>query len=266
MKPEEHARQKIDAMLAQAGWTVQDRQRLNLNASLGVVIREFSVMTGAADYFLFVDGDAVGIIEAKKEGETLTGVEEQSFKYRTAVPDNLPAARIPLPFAYESTGIETQFTSDLDPIPRSRPLFSFHQPETLAEWLDQSPDGILSEQNDTLRSRLRRLPPFVTTGLRDCQIEAITKLERSLALNKPRALIQMATGSGKTYTAVSSIYRLIKFAGAKRVLFLVDRANLARQTLNEFLKYQAPDDGRKFTELYNVQHLQHNTIDPVAKV
>ena len=266
MKPEELARQKIDTMLAQAGWAVQDRQRLNLYASRGVAIREFSVTSGAADYLLFVDGDAVGIIEAKKEGETLTGVEEQSYKYRTGVPDNLPVARIPLPFAYESTGIETQFTSDLDPVPRSRPLFCFHRSETLAKWLEQSPEGIPSEQNNTLRARLRRLPPLVTTGLRDCQIEAITKLEQSLALNKPRALIQMATGSGKTYTAVSSIYRLIKFAGAKRVLFLVDRANLARQTLNEFLQYQTPDDGRKFAELYNVQHLQHNSIDPVAKV
>ena len=266
MKPEELARQKIDTMLAQAGWAVQDRQRLNLYASRGVAIREFSVTSGAADYLLFVDGDAVGIIEAKKEGETLTGVEEQSYKYRTGVPDNLPVVRIPLPFAFESTGIETQFTSDLDPVPRSRPLFCFHRPETLAEWLEQSPEGIPSEQNNTLRARLRRLPPLVTTGLRDCQIEAITKLEQSFALNKPRALIQMATGSGKTYTAVSSIYRLIKFAGAKRVLFLVDRANLARQTLNEFLQYQTPDDGRKFAELYNVQHLQHNSIDPVAKV
>ena len=145
MKPEELARQKIDAMLVQAGWAVQDRQRLNLYTSQGVAIREFSVMTGAADYLLFVDGDAVGIIEAKKEGETLTGVEEQSYKYRTGVPDNLPVARIPLPFAYESTGIETQFTSDLDPVPRSRPQFCFHRPETLAAWLEQSPVGIPSE-------------------------------------------------------------------------------------------------------------------------
>src|SRR5437667_976340 len=266
MKPEELARQKIDAMLAQAGWAVQDRERLNLYASQGVVICEFSMTTGAADYLMFVDSEAVGTIEAKKEGETLTGVEEQSAKYRAALPDGLPAARLPLPFAYESTGVETQFTSELDPVPRSRPLFYFHQPETVAEWLEQSPEGIPSEQNNTLRARLRRLPPLITTGLRDCQIEAITKLEQSLALNKPRALIQMATGSGKTYTAVSSIYRLIKFAGAKRVLFLVARANLARQTLNEFLQYQTPDDGRKFTELYNVQHLQHNAIDPVAKV
>jgi type I restriction enzyme R subunit len=265
-KPEELARQNIDAMLMQAGWDVQDRERLNLDASQGVVIREFSMASGAADYLMFVDGEAVGTVEAKKEGETLTGVEEQSAKYRAALPDKLPAARLSLPFAYESTGIESQFTSELDPVPRSRPLFYFHRPDMLTVSLEQSPDGIPSEQNNTLRARLRRLPPLIATGLRDCQVEAITKLEQSFALNKPRALIQMATGSGKTYTAVSSIYRLIKFAGAKRVLFLVDRANLARQTLNEFLQYQTPDDGRKFTELYNVQHLQHNSIDPVAKV
>jgi len=96
------------------------------------------------------------------------------------------------------------------------------------------------------------MPPLPTAGLRDCQVEAITNLERSLAQNRPRALIQMATGSGKTYRSVSSIYRMIKFGGAKRVLFLVDRSNLARQTLNEFQQYVTPDDGRKFTELYNV--------------
>src|SRR5438105_2497935 len=266
MKPEQHARQDIDELLEQAGWSVQDRKRLNLGASRGVAIREFSVTTGAADYLLFVDREAVGIIEAKKVGQTLTGVEEQSNKYRRGLPDGLPAARLPLPFTYETTGIETRFTSYLDPEPRSRLVFSFHRPETLAEWLEQAPEDVPDEQNNTLRARLRRLPPLPTAGLRDCQVEAITKLERSFAENRPRALIQMATGSGKTYTAVSSIYRLIKFGGAKRIVFLVDRANLARQTLNEFKQYETPDDGRKFTELYNVQDLQHNHIDPVAKV
>lgn len=105
-----------------------------------------------------------------------------------------------------------------------------------------------------------------TEGLRDCQIDAIANLEQSFAQAKPRALIQMATGSGKTYTAVSFIYRLIKFAGAKRVLFLVDRSNLGKQTLREFQQYVTPDDGRKFTELYNVQRLTSNTLDRVSKV
>src|SRR3989440_6220126 len=266
MKPEEQARQKIDDLLTQAGWAVQDRDRFNLRASRGVAIREFSLSTGAADYLLFVDCEAVGTIEAKKVGQTLTGVEEQSAKYRMGLPASLPAARIPLPFSYETTGIETRFTSHLEPEPRSRPIFAFHRPETLAEWLAQAPEDVANEQNDTLRARLRRLPPLPHAGLRDCQIEAITNLERSFAENRPRALIQMATGSGKTYTAVSSIYRLVKFGGAKRVLFLVDRSNLARQTLNEFQQFITPDDGRKFTELYNVQHLQRNSIDPVANV
>ena len=110
------------------------------------------------------------------------------------------------------------------------------------------------------------MPPLATAGLRKCQVEAIEGLEHSLAENRPRSLIQMATGSGKTFTAVSAIYRLIKYGGAQRVLFLVDRANLGRQTLKEFQQYATPDDGRKFTELYNVQHLAANRIDPVARV
>src|SRR2546423_659561 len=181
MKPEEQARQKIDDLLTQAGWAVQDRDRFNLSAKRGVAIREFSLSTGAADYLLFVDSDAVGTIEAKKVGQTLTGVEEQSQKYRTGLPGGLPAARLPLPFTYETTGIETRFTGHLDPLPRSRPVFAFHRPETLVEWLDQAPEDVPNDQNETLRARLRRMPPLLTTGLRDCQVEAITKLERSLA-------------------------------------------------------------------------------------
>ncbi|HEX7736384.1 MAG TPA: DEAD/DEAH box helicase family protein [Ktedonobacteraceae bacterium] len=101
---------------------------------------------------------------------------------------------------------------------------------------------------------------------RDCQVEAITNLERSLAENRPRALIQMATGSGKTYTATNFIYRLLTWGGARRVLFLVDRDNLGRQTLNEFQQFAVPGDGRKFTEIYNVQRVMGRTIDPVARV
>jgi type I restriction enzyme, R subunit len=266
MKPEEQARQKIDDLLEQAGWIVQDRRRLNLSAGYGVAVREFSTAKGPADYLLFVKREAVGIVEAKKVGETLTGVEEQSNKYRRGIPEDLPAARLPLPFAYETTGVETRFTSYLDPVPRSRPVFAFHRPETLAAWLAQAPEELPNEQNNALRARMLRLPSLATKPLRDCQIEAITNLELSFAENRPRALIQMATGSGKTYMTVSSIYRLIKFAGAKRVLFLVDRANLGRQTLKEFQQYETPDDGRKFTELYNVQHLQSNVVDDASRV
>jgi len=266
MKPEERAREQIDSLLEQAGWLVQDFERMNLGASHGVAVREFSLPSGTADYLLFIDYEPVGIIEAKKAGQTLIGVEEQSSKYLTNLPDSLSTARSTLPFSYETTGIETRLTNHLEPEPRSRQVFAFHQPKTLAEWLAQAPPGMPNEQNDTLRARLRRLPALPRANLRDCQVEAVTKLERSFAQNHSRSLIQMATGSGKTFTAVSSIYRLIKFAGARRVVFLVDRADLGRQTLKEFQQYVTPDDGRKFTELYNVQHLQSNRIDPVARV
>jgi type I restriction enzyme R subunit len=249
MRPEDKARVTIDVLLTQGGWAIQDLKQVNLGAQRGVAIREFSTLAGPTDYLLMVDRKAVGVVEAKKVGETLTGVEFQSAKYREGLPSNLPVARSPLPFAYETTGIETRFTSFLDPDPRSRQVFAFHRPETLAAWLEQAPADVPNEQNQTLRGRLRHLPPLHWEGLRDCQVEAITNLEQSLAANRPRALVQMATGSGKTYTAVSSIERLIRYGGAKRVLFLVDRANLGRQTLKEFQQYAVPGDGRKFTEL-----------------
>jgi len=255
--PEELARSNIDRLLNAAGWEVQDYARLNLGASLGVAVREFPLRTGFADYLLLADRKAIGAIEAKPQGTTLTGVEHQSGKYSEGVPDVPPSWRKPLPFLYESTGIETFFTNGLDPDPRSRRVFAFHRPETLLDWV---------KLPNTFRRRVRQLPPLTDPKLWAAQVEAIANLERSLAEDRPRALIQMATGSGKTFTAVSSVYRLVKFANARRVLFLVDRSNLGRQTLKEFQQYITPDDGRKFSELYNVQHLQSNAFDPVSRV
>jgi len=250
--PEQLARQNIDDLLDKCGWIVQSRTAMNLGAGRGVAVREFPLKTGYADYLLFVDRRAIGAIEAKAEGATLTGVEAQAEKYSVGLPAVPPAWHTPLPFLYESTGVETFFTNGLDPDPRSRRTFAYHRPETLAQW---------ASETRSVRARLRNLPPLSTDTARrvptlwPAQIEAIENLERSFAQDRPRALIQMATGSGKTFTAVSFIYRLIKFAGARRVLFLVDRSNLGRQTLKEFQQYVTPDDGRKFTELYNVQHL-----------
>ncbi len=263
MKPEEKARLKIDQLLEAAGWIVQDYVNRNLYAGLGIAIREFPLKTGFADYLLFVDHQAVGVIEAKPEGTTLSGVADQSGEYLVGLPAAIPHASVlddtveKLPFAYESTGVETVFRDERDPEPRSRKVFSFHQPATLLNLLD---DQV------TLRGRLRQLPALNTSGMWRAQIQAIENLELSLAQDKPRALIQMATGSGKTFTAVSFIYRLIKFGKVRRVLFLVDRANLGKQTLKEFQQYVTPDDGRKFSELYNVQRLTTNAIDPVNQV
>lgn len=257
MTPEEEARKEIDRHLLDAGWQIQDYNDLNLGSSLGIAVREFPLESGFADYLLFIDREAIGAIEAKPKGITLSGVEEQTGGYLTSLPDEIPHVHDPLPFGYESTGAETFFVDLRDPEPRSRRTFAFHKPETFAEWLSEE---------DTLRSRLRDLPDLMIGNLRECQIEAVSNLEKSFAEAKPRALIQMATGSGKTFAAVSFIYRLIKFANARRILFLVDRKTLGEQALTEFKQYVTPDDGRKFTELYNVQHLTSNTFDPVSRV
>ena len=251
-------------MLVAAGWMIQNRADANIDAGRGVAIREFSLARGygEADYLLFVDGLAVGVVEAKKEGSTLIGVELQTQKYSEGIPEALPAPRRPLPFLYQSTGIETRFTNLLEPNASSRPIFTFHQPETLSEWLNEE----IATPNSTLKGRLASMPALLNQGLWPAQFTAIDALEDSLAHGRRRSLIQMATGSGKTYTACSAVYRLIKFAAARRVLFLVDRGNLGRQTLKEFQAFRTPDDGRLFTELYNVQHLQSSRIDPVAKV
>ncbi len=257
MRPEDESRQEIDKMLIDSGWIVQDYDNRNLNAGLGVAVREYPLSKDSADYALFINAKPVGVVEAKRKGHTLSGVAEQSDKYLDGLCEKFTNIPIRPPFSYETTGIETKFADRRDPNFRSRDVFSFHRPELLQEWL---------RGEKTLRSRLKDIPKLDYEKLWECQTEAITNLEDSFSQNKPRALIQMATGSGKTFTAVTSIYRLIKFAKAKKILFLVDRANLGRQALREFQQYQTPDDGRKFTDLYNVQLLQSNTIDPVPKV
>ncbi|MGO9307366.1 MAG: DEAD/DEAH box helicase family protein [Candidatus Korobacteraceae bacterium] len=167
-----------------------------------------------------------------------------------------------MPFLYQSTGVETRFTSLLDPEARSRQVFAFHRPETLAQWLlDES-----QHPGTTLRARLRNMPPLIKEGLRPAQVTAIENLEVSLADQRPRALIQMASGGGKTFAACNFAYRLIKHAGAKRILFLVDRGNLGRQTLKEFQAFVTPEENRPFTELYNVQLMRSNKLDDVSRV
>jgi len=266
LSAEDKARVEIDTMLEAAGWAVQDARDVNLAAGRGVAVREFVLEPphGRVDYLLFVDREAVGVIEAKPAGATLTGVEWQSAKYLDGLPDWVQSAlEGALPFVYQSTGVETRFTNTLDPEARSRQVFWFHRPETLATWIAEVRANPAAP---TPRHRLTKLPPLAEEGLRSAQATAIRNLERSLAENRPRALIQMATGAGKTFAAANIAYRLVKFAGARRVLFLVDRANLGRQTLKEFQAFTVPDANRKFTELYNVQHLSSNVIDPVARV
>jgi len=260
--PEQHARDKIDQCLILSGWVVQDKNTINFNAGHGIAIREYQTDVGPADYVLFIDKQPVGVIEAKPDtwGHKLTTVELQSQEYARARLKWVNNDR-PLPFVYESTGVVTRFTNGYDPDPRSREVFSFHRPTTLATWHDQNLSQSQSQVNaSTLRARMIHLPTLNTDGLRDCQITAITKLEESFKQDKPRALVQMATGSGKTFTAITASYRLLKHAGAKRILFLVDTRNLGEQAEQEFMAFLPNDDNRKFNELYNVQRLKSTAI------
>ena len=257
-KPEQVARDVIDTKLLQAGWLVQDKNKIDFSVEFGIAVREYQTDVGPADYVLFVDKKPVGVIEAKPDhwGQKITVVETQSGDYAAAELKWFKDKE-PLPFVFESTGVLIRFTDGRDPKPRSREVFNFPQPGTMREWFSRP---------TSLRTQLQGLPYLDISGLRACQVNAINKLEASFKQNRPRALIQMATGSGKTYTAITSIYRLLKHADAKRVLFLVDTRNLGEQTEQEFMAYVPSDDNRKFTELYNVQRLTSSFVAKDSQV
>lgn len=255
--PEQIARDNIDSALVRSGWIIQSIKQVNLNAGMGVAVKEYLTDVGPADYVLFAEGKPCGVIEAKREeeGHRMNVHEAQGEEYANAKLKHLKNE--PLPFVYISTGEVTRFTDFTDPKPRAREVFSFHRPETLRDWV---------KRDKSLRRRLLDLPALQTEGLRECQINAITKLETSFKENRPRALIQMATGSGKTFTAITAIYRLLKYAKAKRVLFLVDTKNLGEQAEQEFMSFVPNDDNRKFTELYSVQRLKSSYIATDSQV
>lgn len=258
MTPEQKAREIIDKKLEQSGWIVQDAQKINLFAGLGVAVRELPTSTGPVDYALFLEGIPVGIVEAKRDdvGENITEVERQDSRYANST-FKWVRSDYRIRFAYEATSILTRFTDYDDVKYRSRSVFSFHQPQELQRLLNEK---------QTIRNRMKQFPDFDTTGFRKCQITAIENLEQSFASNKPKALIQMATGAGKTFTAITAVYRLLKFAGVKRVLFLVDTKGLGEQAEREFLAYRPNDDNRSFSELYGVRRLKSSFIPADVQV
>lgn len=258
MTPEAKAREQIDKKLQESGWVIQDIKTLNLTVALGVAIREFPTSTGPVDYALFVDGMPVGVAEAKKDekGEVLTDVEGQSGRYANSR-FKWVNQEYRVRFAYEATGKLVRFTDYADIKCRSREIFSFHRPETLKRWLNES---------DTVRNNLKQLPPLDETGFRKCQIKAIRGLDDSFANNRPHALVQMATGAGKTFTAITAAYRLLKYGRMNRILFLVDTRSLGEQAEREFLAYKPNDDPRNFSELYNVHRLKSSYISSDAQI
>ena len=252
MKPEDKARVTIDKKLIESGWTIQDVKSLNLSASLGIAVREFPTSTGPVDYALFLEGIPVGVIEAKKSelGENITSVESQSARYATSTFKWIKN-EYRIRFAYEATDKLTRFTDYDDIKYRSRTVFSFHRPETLLALL---------KQPDTIRNNMKRFPEFDPTGFRKCQITAIENLDASFADNRPKALVQMATGAGKTFTAITAAYRLLKYGKMNRILFLVDTKGLGEQAEREFLAYRPTDDPRPFSQIYGVHRLKSSYI------
>lgn len=252
MKPEDKARVAIDKKLIESGWTIQDVKSLNLSASLGIAVREFPTSTGPVDYALFLEGIPVGVIEAKKSelGENITSVESQSARYATSTFKWIKN-EYRIRFAYEATDKLTRFTDYDDIKYRSRTVFSFHRPETLLDLL---------KQPDTIRNNMKRFPEFDPTGFRKCQITAIKNLDASFADNRPKALVQMATGAGKTFTAITAAYRLLKYGKMNRILFLVDTKGLGEQAEREFLAYKPTDDPRPFSQIYGVHRLKSSYI------
>ncbi len=252
MTPEEQARVVIDKKLEQSGWTIQDMRQLNLTASLGIAVREFPTGTGPVDYALFIEGKPVGVVEAKKSeaGENITVVEGQSARYANST-FKWVQQEYKIRFAYEATDKLVRFTDYDDIKYRSRSVFSFHRPETLKA---------LIAAPDTIRNNMKHFPGFDETGFRKCQIKAINNLDRSFADNRPKALVQMATGAGKTFTAITAAYRLLKYGKMNRILFLVDTKSLGEQAEREFLAYVPNDDPRNFSQLYGVRRLKSSYI------
>lgn len=252
MTPEAKAREVIDKKLEQAGWAVQDMNKLNLSASLGVAVREFPTSTGPVDYALFVDGEPIGIVEAKKStsAQNITTVEEQSARYAHSTLKYIHTD-YEIRFAYEATDKLIRFTDYKDINYRSRKVFSFHQPKTLQ---------LLKTETDTIRNNMKHFPELDETGFRKCQVTAIKNLDKSFSENRPKALVQMATGAGKTFTAITAAYRLLKYGRMKRILFLVDTKSLGEQAEREFLAYTPNDDSRSFSQLYGVSRLKNSYI------
>ena len=229
----------------------------NRNAAEGVAVREFPLPGGACDPAV---RRRQGLRRDRgQEGRRHAQRREPNRQRATwRLPEHVARWADRLVFDYESTGAETCASAIRATRNRARAAYS---PST-----SRARCTPRLKEADTLRQRLRRMPPLETAGLRDCQIDAITGLETSLADDRPRALIQMATGAGKTFTACNFSWRLLKHAGARRILFLVDRNNLGDQTLKEYQNFDPPGAAHKFDKTYIVQHLHGNRIDPDAKV
>ncbi|OBW93507.1 DEAD/DEAH box helicase [Gallibacterium salpingitidis] len=252
MKPEEKARVKIDQMFINAGWKVVDRKDYSPNINACAIREGLLKKNMEADYLLFLAGKAIGILEAKAEYIDVTSAKvcEQAANYVVNVPKYYQSYSIPLPLIYQSNGQLVLFKrSDGN---EYESLNRIHSPKEICKML-----GI----NDPYAG----LPFLAEKGLRNCQYEAISALEESFRNNHKRALMVLATGAGKTYTACMAAYRLLAYTPVRRVLFLVDRNNLGRQAEAEFATFRLTENGEPFNTIFSVERLRSAKI-PNANV
>ena len=255
MTPEEKARQKIDQWFTDAGWEVINRDDYEPTCT-AVAIRE-GLLKGnlEADYFLFINGKAVGVLEAKREETDAFSsiVCEQAALYARSVPNIYQTYQKPLPFIFTSNGKELYFCDFREQDHYFKQIMTIPTPHELVKKL-----GI----NDYFAG----LPTLRKKGLRDCQYEAITELEKSFRAGQNRALMVLATGAGKTYTACLAAYRMLSYTPMRRVLFLVDRNNLGKQAEGEFGTFRLTENGEVFSTIFTVNRLRSSSIPSDSSV
>ena len=255
MTPEEKARQKIDQWFTDAGWEVINRDDYEPTCT-AVAIRE-GLLKGnlEADYFLFINGKAVGVLEAKREETDAFSsiVCEQAALYARSVPNIYQTYQKPLPFIFTSNGKELYFCDFREQDHYFKQIMTIPTPHELVKKL-----GI----NDYFAG----LPTLKKKGLRDCQYEAVTELEKSFRNGQDRALMVLATGAGKTYTACLAAYRMLSYTPMRRVLFLVDRNNLGKQAEGEFGTFRLTENGEAFNTIFTVNRLRSSSIPSDSNV
>lgn len=255
MTPEEKARIKIDQWFADAGWEVINRDEYE-PTSTAVAIREGRLKSNLeADYFLFINGKAIGVLEAKREETDAfsSKVCEQAALYARSVPNIYQTYQKPLPFIFTSNGKELYFCDFREQDHYFKQIMTIPTPHELVKKL-----GI----NDYFTG----LPTLRKKGLRDCQYEAITELEKSFRSGQKRALMLLATGAGKTYTACLAAYRMLSYTPMRRVLFLVDRNNLGKQAEGEFGTFRLTENGEAFNTIFTVNRLRSSSIPSDSNV
>ncbi|MFQ5596435.1 MAG: DEAD/DEAH box helicase family protein [Nitrospiria bacterium] len=271
----------VESKLRAAGWLIQDADDLKIPSFGGLSVCDVRLSRnyGMADMLLYVDGKVAGLIEIDTQSNVLFGVDPQIEKYRLGLPIILPVYTRPLPFLYQSNGEEIRFTNAFDAEPRARALFAFHKPETLKAWLEDGMIGSMprdmaaaesiehGRRGATLQERLWiNMPPLIEDGLSLIQCDAINALEQSLKKNNPRVLIQMKDATERKATALHLINRLIRFADARRVLYLVNSENIGREIHKRFQDCVSPYDKKALTQTLPVQHVTDNQLDLNARI